>query len=240
MSNKRIKAMILAAGLGTRLRPFTDEHPKALFETEGATLLEHSLRHLRLHGISEVIINVHHFPAQILRFLEENGNFGMSVAVSDETEHLLETGGGVKKAEWFLSGCDAFVVRNVDVLTTLDLSAMIRVHRATGPLATLAVRKRDTARYFLFDDKMRLNGWINKKTGEQRLHRIKKRLTPFAFSGIQVMSPEIFPLMTETGKFSLTNLYVRLCEDHLIQGYEDKSPLWKDIGRPDQASDQKR
>jgi MurNAc alpha-1-phosphate uridylyltransferase len=222
--------MILAAGLGTRMKPFTDDHPKALYETEGATLLEHSMRDLNRHGITEVIINVHHFPEQILKFLEENGNFGMKVSISDETEMLLETGGGLKKAEWFFSGCDAFVVRNVDVISTLDLSAMVRVHLAAKPLATLAVRNRETARYFLFDEKMRLSGWINKQTGEQRIHRVKKNLKPLAFSGIQVMSPEIFPLITETGTFSLTNLHVRLCKDHIIQGYEDHSPLWKDIG----------
>jgi NDP-sugar pyrophosphorylase family protein len=230
MSMQKIKAMVLAAGLGTRLQPFTDNHPKALYETEGATLLEHALRDLNRHGITEVIVNVHHFSEQILRFLEENGNFGMKVAISDETDMLLETGGGLKKAAWFFSDCNAFVVRNVDVISTLDLTAMIRVHLAAKPLATLAVRKRETARYFLFDDKMRLSGWINKKTGEQRIHRVRKSLRPLAFSGIQVMSPEIFPLITETGKFSLTNLYVRLCRDHTIQGYEDQSPLWKDIG----------
>jgi len=229
--------MILAAGLGTRLKPFTDEHPKALFESEGTTLLEHSLRHLRNHGITEVIINVHHFPDQILQFLELNGNFGMRIAISDETDMLLETGGGLKKAAWFFADCDAFAVRNVDVITSLDLTAMIRMHLAAKPLATLAVRKRATARYFLFDEKMRLSGWINKRTGEQRIRRLKKRLTPLAFSGIQVMSPGIFPLITETEKFSLTNLYVRLCEDHVIQGYEDRSPLWKDAGSSNYQSD---
>ncbi|HPS74544.1 MAG TPA: nucleotidyltransferase family protein [Bacteroidales bacterium] len=231
MRSYHIKAMILAAGLGTRLKPFTDSHPKALFEVDGVTLLEHSLRHLRRHGINEVVINVHHFADQIRQYLEENGNFGMDISISDETDLLLETGGGVKKAAGLLTGCDAFIVRNVDVLSDMDLSSMLRVQLAAKPLATLAVRDRQTSRYLLFDDRMQLCGWMNRATGEQRIMRPGKKYNSLAFSGIQAMSPEIFTLITETGRFSLTDLYLRLCQEQPVQGYLDESPVWKDAGK---------
>lgn len=226
--------MILAAGLGTRLRPFTDNHPKALFEADGVTLLEHSLRHLMHHGIRNVVINVHHFPEQILQYLEENGNFGMDISISDESGRLMETGGGVKKAEPFLYDCDAFIVRNVDILSDLDLTAMLRIHLAAKPLATLAVRNRVTSRYFLFDEYMQLCGWLNRSTGKERIPRPKQHLLPLAFSGIHALSPAIFPMMTEPGPFSLTDLYINLCTDYVIHGYEDISPYWRDAGKSDQ------
>ena len=240
MRSANIKAMILAAGLGTRLKPFTDKHPKALYEADGVTLLEHSLRHLNHHGIREVIINVHHFPEQILRFLENNGNFGMDITISDESDRLMETGGGVKKAEEFLCDCDAFIVRNVDILSDLDLTAMLRIHLAAKPLATLAVRNRVSSRYFLFDEHMQLCGWMNRSTGEERIPRPKQHLVPLAFSGIHALSPAIFPMMTETGPFSLTDLYLSLCHDYVIHGYEDISPYWRDAGKSDQNKNETR
>lgn len=230
MPPPHIKAMILAAGLGTRLKPFTEHHPKALFKSGGITLLEHALLHLAQHGIREVVINVHHFADQILGFLKENRDFGMKIRISDETDQLLETGGGVKHAEPFLSGCDAFVVRNVDVISDLDLTAMLAAHLAAKPVATLAVRSRETSRYFLFDDRMILRGWLNKATGEERIPRPGGRLVPFAFSGIQVLDASIFPLITETGRFSLTDLYIRLCGEQVIRGYEDRQSIWSDAG----------
>ena len=231
MSTPVVRAMIFAAGLGTRLRPFTDLNPKALYKAEGKTLLEHSLEHLKQHGISQVIINVHHHASQVLEFLRQNANFGMEIAISDETEMLLETGGGLKKAAWFFSDCDIIVARNVDIISDLDLDLMIHDHLQNGSLATLAVRHRETARYFLFDETMRLKGWMNWKTGEFKGVSTPAGLIPLAFSGIQALSPSIFRLITEEGKFSLTELYLRLSATHKITGFMDRSKTWKDSGK---------
>lgn len=226
-----MKGFILAAGLGTRLKPFTDTAPKALFETAGKTMLEHSLEHLHRYGINEVIINLHHFPGLIRAFLAEHSNFGMEITFSDESDRLLETGGGLKKAAWFFTGTEPFVVRNVDVLSDLDLKEMTRFHLNNGALATLAVRERTTSRYFLFDDQSTLCGWENRRTREQKIVRQAGTLLPRAFSGIQVLSPEILPLITETGKFSLVDSYLRLASGARIKGYPDQSTIWKDIGK---------
>ncbi len=223
--------MILAAGLGTRLRPITNSIPKALVVVEGKPLLQYTLEHVKRYGIRDVIINVHHFPAQIRDFLRANDNFGLSITISDESEELLETGGGLKKASWFFDDGKPFLVRNADILSDLDLSLMARAHALVKPLATLAVRTRETSRYFLFNDKNRLCGWENKKSGEKRISMKCEELHPLAFSGIQILQPEIFSLMIETGRFSLTDLYIRLASDHLIKGYMDNSLEWRDIGK---------
>lgn len=226
-----MKAMILAAGLGTRLKPFTDTHPKALFPVGGTTLLEHALDHLRSAGITDVIINVHHFADQITGFIRLNNGFGLNIAFSDETGGLLETGGGVKKAAWFFRDCDCVLVRNVDVLSDLDLNKMAVTHLRSHPLATLAVRERETSRYFLFDEKMGLCGWENRKTGERRISGACSNQRALSFSGIQILDPAIFPLITEEGKFSLTSLYLRLSEKYRIEGYPDDGTIWQDAGK---------
>ncbi len=262
-----MKAMILAAGLGTRLKPFTDAHPKALYVFEGKTLLEHAIDHLKSAAITEAIINVHHFAGQIIDYLHENENFGLHITLSDETGELLETGGGVKKAAWFFNDCDAAIVRNVDILSDLDLLKLLACHRSSGSLATLAIRRRETSRYLLFDDGMQLCGWENRKTGERLITRQPESinlnpfaagnghvreslpgedpeqtkpdipgsapvlLAPYAFSGIQVLNPEIFPLITEKGKFSLIDLYLRLAKDQKIAGYVEEGVIWRDVGR---------
>ena len=223
--------MILAAGLGTRLKPFTDHHPKALFEVDGKPLLEHAINHLHGAGITEVIINVHHFAGQIREYLKKNNSFGLNVEISDEEHELLETGGGLKKAAWFFEDCACAVVRNVDILSDLNLQKMVTWHHTTNALATLAVRTRPTSRYLLFDQGMQLCGWENRKTGENRISRQGSPFTPFAFSGIQIINPSIFTCITEEGKFSLTDLYLRLAKDQLILGYEDDGMVWEDIGR---------
>jgi N-acetyl-alpha-D-muramate 1-phosphate uridylyltransferase len=226
-----MKAMILAAGLGTRLKPFTDFHPKALFEVNGKTLLEHAVDHLKTAGITEVIINVHHFASQVTGYLEQKNNFGIRISLSDETGGLLETGGGLKKAAWFFTGCDCAIIRNVDVLSDLDLKKMVSYHIKSGALATLAVRNRETSRYLLFDPGMQLCGWENRKTGESRMSRGSSSAKPLAFSGIQVVNPEIFPVITEVGKFSLTDLYLRLAKDQKITGYLEEGAVWEDVGK---------
>jgi NDP-sugar pyrophosphorylase family protein len=228
-----MKAMILAAGLGTRLRPLTDNIPKALVKVKGITLLESSIRYLHKNGVNSIIINIHHFGEQIIDFLAEHENFGSEIAVSDERDQLLDTGGGLRKAAWFFPGHDSFIVYNVDVITDLNLAPVTDLHRRSNALATLVVKNRETLRYFLFNGEMELSGWENKSTGEQKITRKERgELQPFAFSGIQVVSPMIFPLIEETGKFSLTELYLRLSSTQKIAGFIDKDSYWIDVGKP--------
>ena len=227
-----MKAMILAAGLGTRLKPLTDTIPKALVEVDGVTLLEQSLVHLKKSGINQVIINVHHFAGQIIDFLKINHDFGMKITISDESGELLDTGGGLKKASWFFNDRQPFIVQNVDVISDLDLNKVLDYHIEMKCLAALVVKERETSRYFLFDDNLTLCGWENVKTGER--HIPKQTVTAFrqlAFSGIQVMDPEIFNFITETGKFSLTGMYLRLSAENKIVGFIDRDSYWRDAGK---------
>lgn len=226
-----MKAMILAAGLGTRLQPITNSVPKALVMIDGKPLLQHALEHVMHHGMRDVVVNVHHFAGQIIDFLQANDDFGLQIAISYESDQLLETGGGVKNAAWFFNDGEPFLVRNVDVLSDLDLKKMALFHAKEKPLATLAVRDRETSRYFLFDEANTLCGWENRKTGEQKTSRDVDKNHPLAFSGIQILQPEVFPLMTESGKFSMTDVYIRLATDHVIKGYMDDGIVWKDIGK---------
>ncbi len=227
-----IKAMILAAGMGTRLRPITNTIPKALVMVGGRTLLEGAIRHLADYGVKEIIINVHHFADQVIQYLDQNKNFGLNISISDERDQLLDTGGGLKKVSRFFAGGKPFFVRNVDIVSDLDLHCMMKQHLESNALATLAIRKRETSRYFLFDPELRLCGWTNLKTGEEILSlETKMYLEMFAFSGIQVINPDIFSLITQEGKFSLTSLYLNLAKDNLIRGFLDTSSVWKDVGK---------
>lgn len=225
--------MILAAGLGTRLHPLTDTIPKALVTVKGITLLEHSIRYLQRNGVNSIIINIHHFGEQVIDFLAEHANFGSEIAVSDERDQLLDTGGGLRKAAWFFGEYDPFIVYNVDVISDLVLAKVMDHHRRSNALAALVVRKRETSRYFLFNREMELSGWENKLTGEQKIMREEQgELKAFAFSGIQVLCPSIFPLITEEGKFSLTELYLRLAATQKISGFIDEKSYWIDFGKP--------
>jgi NDP-sugar pyrophosphorylase family protein len=226
------KALILAAGLGTRLKPFSDHHPKALFPVDGKTLLQHSIEHLKAYNITNIIVNVHHFADLIVGFLKANDNFGINITFSDETGELLDTGGGLKKCDWFFNDGQPFLVHNVDILSNLHLENLFQYHSHLGGLATLVVKDRETSRYFLFDDQLQLSGWENKKTGELRITRQQSgSVNPFAFSGIQVLNPEIFSLITESGKFSITDLYLRLSSQFPIFAYLDKDSSWHDAGK---------
>lgn len=232
-----MKAMIFAAGLGTRLMPLTHEKPKALVSLRGKPLLQIVIEKLIRQGFTEVIVNVHHFGEQVQQFLSDHENFGIRIAVSDEQDELLDTGGGILKASWFFDDNRPFLVHNVDVLSDIDLQAMARVHSTSGALATLAVRKRTTTRYLMFDDALRLCGWKNLKTGEQVLARPGHRTSDYAFSGIHMISPEIFKLITEKGRFSIINTYLRLAEKHPIQAYPHDQSVWKDVGKPQDLAD---
>lgn len=230
------KAMIFAAGLGTRLKGFTADKPKALVEIAGKTLLEHAISYLKKFGITEIVVNVHHFPDQIIDFLSENKNFGLDISISDERDALLETGGGMKKAAPLLQHADAIVLYNVDIFSSLDLTSLLNSHTKNKSLATLAVRRRNTSRYLLFDAQMQLTGWKNIVSGECKISRPELFETSqmFAFSGIHVVSPAIFEKIHETGKFSVMDLYLRLAQTNEIRGFEDKSSFWLDLGKAEQ------
>lgn len=227
-----MKAMIFAAGLGTRLKPFTDHAPKALAEVNGRSLLEHNVRYLQRVGIYEVIINVHHFPQQIREAIEDNDGYGSEITISDETEALLETGGGLKKAAHFFTGEDAFVVMNVDILSNLDLGKMIEAHTATDTFATLAVMQRSSSRQLMFNSQMQLCGWQNNNTGEQRIARTDAGTTPYSFSGIQVVSGKLLGDIPFEGKFSMIDVYLYHAAKNTVKGYDHTGNLFIDVGKP--------
>lgn len=229
-----MKAMIFAAGLGTRLKPLTDTMPKALVPVAGKPLLEHVIRKLIRAGFDELLINIHHFPEQIIRFVEDNHSFGVRIAFSDERELLLETGGGIRKAASFFDDGQPFLVHNVDILSTVDLSALMQQHRRTNPLATLVVSERATFRYLLFSDDQRLHGWINEKTGEMRPNGFShpERYNKFAFSGIQVLSPEVFKMMKDyPERFPIMDFYLQHCGAHNILGFVPDNYSMIDVGK---------
>jgi len=231
-----MKAMILAAGLGTRLRPLTDNRPKALVEIAGRTLLEITLSRLLAFGIREVIINVHHFADAILDYLKTNDNFGMRVEVSRE-DVLLDTGGGLKKAAYFFledsnRSDEPFILHNVDVISTIDLRRMVQFHTENQALATLAVQDRETARYLLFDEQLKLCG--RRRSQETEFVRSSKQVQALAFSGIHVISPRLFAMMIEEGVFSIITSYLRLAaRGENILAFRADEYYWRDLGRPD-------
>ena len=235
-----MKAMIFAAGLGTRLRPLTNDRPKALVEIGGKTMLERVIMKLADAGFDDITINIHHFGQKIIDFLEQNNNFGLGLHISDERDMLLDTGGGILKARHLLDGEDPFLVHNADILTDIDLNAMYQNHVESGAMATVLVKKRKTSRYFVFDDDYRLQGWINKSTGETRPRAFINRegMHELAFGGIHVISPSIFEPLEDYSqrqtKFSIAPFYVDECHNHLIKGYMQQSPYtWLDVGKPE-------
>ncbi len=227
-----MKAMIFAAGLGTRLKPFTDHSPKALAEVNGRSLLERNILYLQRYGISDVIINVHHFASMVVDKLNENSGFGSNVSVSDEQEALLETGGGLLKAIDFFDGESDFVVMNADILTSLELDKMIEHHHKTSGMATLAVMKRESSRQLLFNDDMTLCGWINNGTGEERISRPLQSTSRFSFSGVQVISANLMKNIPFSGKFSLIDVYLHQAKNHIIKGFDHTGDLFIDVGKP--------
>lgn len=228
-----MKAMIFAAGLGTRLKPFTEHHPKALAAVNGKPLLQRNIEYLKSFGVQEFVINIHHFPEQIRDFLSRHNNFGCSISLSEETDTLLETGGGLKKAAPLLQGDEPFIVMNADILTNLNLARMIDFHKNSGSLASLAVTDRTTSRYFLFNQAYELCGWKNIKSGEEKIMTDEGNLAPKAFSGIHILDPAIFGLIEQEGKFSIVDVYLALCADHTISGYDHSSDILIDVGKPE-------
>jgi NDP-sugar pyrophosphorylase family protein len=233
-----MKAMILAAGLGTRLHPLTDDRPKALVTVAGRTLLEIALARLRSFGVGEVIVNAHHFAEMIADYLKANDNFGMRIEVSRE-EELLDTGGGLKQAAHFFledggNTQEPFILHNVDVLSNIDLASMVRFHTERNALATLAVQQRETSRYLLFDEQGQLCGRRAGQDGEVEWARPAAKTEALAFSGIHVLSPQIFAKMEEKGAFSIIPAYLRLAaRGEKVLAFRADGCYWRDLGRPE-------
>ncbi len=234
-----MKAMVLAAGLGTRLRPLTDDRPKALVEVGGRTLLEITLTRLRTFGVHEVIVNAHHFAGQLIDYLRANNNFGIDIEVSRE-EVLLDTGGGLKKAaHFFLSNSakadEPFLLHNVDVISTIDFRRMVQFHLENQALATLAVQERRTSRYLMFDENLQLCG-RHMEGHEPELVRPSRERHSLAFSGIHVISPRLLALISEEGVFSIITSYLRLAGmGERILAFRANQYYWRDVGRPENA-----
>jgi mannose-1-phosphate guanylyltransferase len=236
-----MKAMILAAGLGTRLRPLTDERPKALVEVTGRTLLEITLRRLRRFGVREVIVNVHHFADMMVDYLKKNDNFGMRIEISRE-EVLLDTGGGLKKAALFFledsgDSDEPFILHNVDVISTIDIDRMVQFHRQNRALATLAVQQRDSSRYLLFDALNQLSGRRNGRDQAAEIVRSSGQMQALAFSGVHVISPRFLKMIEENGIFSIITSYLRLAgHGEKILAFRADEFYWRDLGRPENVA----
>lgn len=215
-----MKALIFAAGKGTRLKPFTDHHPKALALVNNVPLLERNIKYLQQFGINDFVINIHHFGSQIVDFLKENHNFGAKIQISDESEELLETGGGLVFAKEFLENEDDFLIMNADILTNLDIINFVKYHQLRKEMVTLAVSDRKSSRKLLFDETQLLKGWKNLQTGEQRLAEFDNHFQELAFSGIHCVKGEFINLIKRQGKFSIMEEYLDLMKSINIGGYQ--------------------
>ena len=239
-----MRAMIFVAGLGTRLKPFTENHPKALLPLAGRTLLQWQIERLREAGISEIVVNIHHFGQQIIDYLQQNNGFGCKVQISDERDALLETGGGLLKAAALLGNSEPVLVCNVDILSNIDLPRLMAAHKADD-LATVVVSNRETQRYLLFSGEGVLSGWMNRKTGEYRpASAATKDLVPMAFSGMQIVSPEFFAELRKTKeekgeKFSLIDTYLSIVtrQAGTVRAYVPQYYRMMDVGKIDQIAE---
>jgi len=225
--------MIFSAGLGTRFKPWTDKHPKALALVNGKSLLQRNVEYLQQYGIKDVIVNVHHFAEQIVDTIKNNNGWGSNIIISDETNELLETGGGLLKAKDLFTPGEKFITCNVDFLTNLDLNKLVAFHEKYKPLISFGVTNRKTSRYFLFDENNRLCGWRNTKTAEEKIRLNKNHLIEKAYSCVVIFEYNVFNLIPFTGKFSLVDLYLHLAKDHLILGYDHSGDNLVDVGKPE-------
>lgn len=235
-----MKAMIFAAGLGSRLKPLTDTMPKALVSVAGCPMLEHVILKLKASGFTEIVINIHHFGEQIIDFLKTNNDFGLTIHISDERDRLLDTGGGIRKARLFFENSgEPFLVHNVDILSDMNLKELYDSHMQSGSVATLLASRRTTSRYLLFDTERKLRGWINKDTGQVKpegFHYDESLYREYAFSGIHVFSPAVFRLMEAPrweGKFSIMDFYLATCGQTDYSGYLAEKLELIDIGKPE-------
>ena len=227
------RAMIFSAGLGTRFKPWTDRHPKALAPINGKSLLQRNIAYLQQYGFIDIVVNVHHFASQITNALDENNGWGSNILVSDETDVVLETGGGLWKARGLFAKDEDILTINVDILTTLDLGAFLAFHRSRRPLVSLAVSDRKTSRCFVFDQANRLTGWRNLQTGEERIITPAEHTVNKAFSGISIFSPSFFEKVTQRGKFSLVDAFLSLSAEYPILAYDHTGDNWVDVGKPE-------
>ena len=227
-----MKAIILAAGLGTRLFPLTKDKPKALVEIQGKPLIQHQLEKLKKEGFTKVLINIHHFGDLVIDFLEKHQNFGLEIQISDERNELLDTGGALRKATDFIRGEEPVFIHNVDVLSNISISEMLNTHRSSGAIATLAVRKRKTSRYLLFDEQNQLCAWENIKTGEKK-GAWSNDLRQAAFSGIHIISPQCIDLFPDKAAFSIIDFYLDVIKSHTVAAYFHDKSFWLDVGKPE-------
>ena len=249
-----MKAMIFAAGLGTRLKPLTDTLPKALVPLAGKTLLQWQIEQLKAAGITDIVVNVHHFPDMIINYLKENDNFGCTIQVSDERDRLLETGGGLRKAEALLgsniqefrSSGEGILICNVDILSNIDIPTLLQSYNP-AEMGLVVVSKRDTQRYLLFNEENRLCGWTNIATGEVRPASFASSpnsliASRLAFSGMQVLNPRIFDCMSDIveqkgEKFSLIDLYLNIAQKEILRAYIPENYRMMDVGKINQLSE---
>ncbi|HEY8388317.1 MAG TPA: sugar phosphate nucleotidyltransferase [Parasegetibacter sp.] len=234
----RIKALIFAAGLGTRFKPWTDTHPKALAPVNGKSLLQRNIEYLQKYNITDVVVNVHHFSDQIIEAIQLNKGWGTKVEISDESDAVLETGGGLLKAAPFLREAEMFLTLNADILTNLDLSALLNFHYRNNPLISLAVTRRESSRYLLFDKNLKLVGWRNVKTGEEKISVPCDEPLKRAFSGVAVYRSDVLSLLEESDsfqekkKFSVIDVYLELAKKNTINGYDHTGDILLDVGKP--------
>jgi len=228
-----MKAMIFAAGLGTRFKPWTDHHPKALALVNGKSLLQRNVEYLQQYGIYDVVVNVHHFAEQIVDAIQQYKGWGSRIVISDETDEVLETGGGLLKARRFLEDSEPFITLNADFLTDLNINHLLAYHRERSGLISFGVTTRRSSRNFLLDDDNRLCGWMNNATGEKRIAIDKPLLHPMAYSCVVVFEPRIFSLIPQRGKFSLVDTYLSLAAAHPIYGFDHTGDRLVDVGKPE-------
>jgi NDP-sugar pyrophosphorylase family protein len=229
-----MNAMLFAAGLGTRLKPLTDDKPKALVEFNGQTLLQWNINRLKEAGFNRIVVNVHHFAPLVIKYLEDNDGFGSEIIISDESDLLLDTGGGLKNAQRHFNEGQPILIHNVDVISNIDLKALYQFHLKHQALTTLAVRNRNSSRVLLFDDDDLLRGWRNNLTGEEKIPFPENQpniLHLLAFSGIQVIDYRLLDMITETGKFSMIDVYLRLSVSNKIMAYQHNKDFWTDVGK---------
>jgi NDP-sugar pyrophosphorylase family protein len=231
-----MNAMIFAAGLGTRFKPWTDSHPKALAVVNHKSLLQRNIEYLQQYNISNVVLNVHHFADQIIDAVNENKGWGSNIIISDERNEVLETGGGLLKAQDLLKNEEPFITLNADILTDLSISNLLSFHKSNEAMISFGITNRKSSRNFLFDEHNRLCGWENNVTGEQKISIQKDNLRAMAYSCVAIFEPSVFQLIPQRGKFSLTETYLSLAAENVIMGYEHSGDRFIDVGKPESVA----
>ncbi|MEZ5027349.1 MAG: sugar phosphate nucleotidyltransferase [Ferruginibacter sp.] len=231
-----MKAMIFAAGLGTRFKPWTDKHPKALALVNGKSLLQRNVEYLQQYNITDVVVNVHHFSDQVIDAIKKNNGWGSHISISDETDEVLETGGGLLKAKNLLQNEEPFITLNADFLTNLNINSLLAFHKNKKALISFGITNRKTSRNFLFDEDDRLCGWRNNATGQEKITVPKNNLKEMAYSCVVVFNPQIFQLIPQRGKFSLVDTYLSLAADHPIYGFDHTGDKLVDVGKPESVA----